>query len=123
MAELIQVHIDIRVNGQSRFRLHRTYTVDEVQYFDPYEKAADGGDTTFVALPVGEVDSVKVLAFHAVDQALGLRAEGGEATNVAIRHDVGGFLVAGGVTIPDSVLTVNNNAGATAKIRGLAAGT
>lgn len=99
-------------------------TVDEAMQLLPVEKASDGNDTSFTAATIGDVDAVNFLFLRAVDRALGIRVEGGEATNVAIRLDAGGFILIGKATaLTDTNITVNNNSGAVAKLSGIAGGT
>jgi len=127
MSESLELTVSLKQNGQELtnlgFPLNKRITVDEVQSFGPTEEADDTNDTTFSQIPVDEVASVKAFVYQAIDQALGVRIEGGEATNVAIRLDAGGILIAFGATITATNITVNNNSGSTAKQRGLAGGT
>jgi len=96
-------------------------TVDELQEFD-YEEPADNNDTTFSALPVQEVDTVQLLVVHAVD-AIGLRIEGGEAGNVAVRLSANGGLLMWKGTLANTDVKVNVNSASVARLRGLGAGT
>ena len=98
-----------------------TQVVDELQQFD-YEEPADNNDTTFSALPIQEVDSVQFLYMKAVNAA-GLRVEGSELTNVAIRLSANGFIIIGNCTLTDTNITVNRNAATVARLEGLAGGT
>jgi hypothetical protein len=127
MSESLELTVSCKLNGQELtslgFPLNRRITVDEVQLFGPTEEADDGNDTTFSQVPVDQVASVKAFIWQAVDQAMGLRVEGGEATNVALRYDAGGIHISFGATITATNITVNNNSGSTAKQRGLAGGT
>lgn len=120
----IELYLSLKIDGDEAngFPLRRRLEVDEVQRFNTQE-ADDGNDTTFSALPVGEVDSVQVLVYDSVDQATGVRLEGGEATNVAVRLNAGGLVAVFNGTLTDTNLTVNNNSGAVARIKGLAGGT
>ncbi|MEE9586108.1 MAG: hypothetical protein V3W09_04330 [Nitrososphaerales archaeon] len=124
----IELFVSLKVDGfeaQSLgFPIKRRVEVDEFQPFAPYEKANDGDDTTFTALPIGGLPaSTQVLIYQAVDQALGLRTEGGEATNVANRLNAGGIIVMIDAAITTSNLTDNNNSGAIAKVKGAVGGT
>ena len=109
---------NVNVRG---FPVQLTQVVDELQQFD-YEEPADNNDTTFSALPVQEVDTVQFLYMKAL-QAVGLRVEGGEGTNVAIRLSANGFIIIGSCTLTDSNITVNRNAATVARLEGLAGGT
>ena len=115
----LQLTIDnISVRG---FPVQFTQVVDELQQFD-YEEPADNNDTTFSALPIQEVDSVQFLYMKAVNAA-GLRVEGSELTNVAIRLSANGFIIIGNCTLTDTNITVNRNAATVARLEGLAGGT
>ena len=105
------------------FPLTFTQDVDEITQLIPSEKSADGNATSFTALSIGDVDTVQFLFFKAISQALGLRIEGSESSSTAIRLDAGGFLLAGKVTLTDSNITLNNNAGAVGTYNCLAGGT
>ena len=109
---------NVNVRG---FPVQLTQVVDELQQFD-YEEPADNNDTTFSALPVQEVDTVQFLYMKAL-QAVGLRVEGSELTNVAIRLSANGFIIIGNCTLTDSNITVNRNAATVARLEGLAGGT
>lgn len=120
---ILQLTIDAKVDGNPvrGFPKNLLLSVDETQEFD-YEEPGDSNDTTFSALPIGEVDSVQTLILEAVN-AVGVRLEGGESSNTAIRFSAGGGLVAWGVTLTDSNCTVNVNSASVARVRGLAGGT
>jgi hypothetical protein len=120
---LLQLRIEALYDGKpvTGFPVNVVQSVDEAQQFD-HEKAADNNDTSFSALPVGEVDTVAALLLVAQD-AIGQRLEGGEATNVAVRISAGGGFVGWGLSLTDSNLTVNRNAATVARIRGGAFGT
>lgn len=128
MSESLEVTISLKLNGDEikglGFPINRRLEVDEVQALGPSEKANDGNDTTFTAVAIGDVDSVQALFYQVIDQAGGVRLEGGEATNVAVRLNAGGFVLIFGATgITDTNITDNNNSGSTLKKRVLAGGT
>lgn len=120
---LLSVMIDLlidrdRVRG---FPVQITQNIDEIQEFD-YEEPGDSNDTTFSVLPVQEVDTVQFVYLKARD-AVGVRIEGGEGTNVAIRLSANGYIIIGNCTLTDTNLTVNRNAATVARLVGIAGGT
>lgn len=128
MSESLEITVSLKLNGEELkslgFPLNRRVEVDEVQLMGPVDKADDGDDTTFSQVPIDSVASVEVLVYQAIDQALGLRVEGGESSTTAILLDAGGLVLifdATGITVTN--ITDNNDSGSTAKRRGLAAGT
>ncbi len=128
MASTYEINLSIKRNGQELtslgFPVRARLSTDEDTFLPDISKAADGNDTSFTALSIGEVDSVQAFFYQAIDQALGVRVEGGESSNTAIRLNAGGFiLIFDAVGITDSNITDNNNAGAAARVKSIAAGT
>ena len=128
MSTILEATISLKVNGHELralgFPLTARMTVDEFHAAGPYEEANDALDTTFSALPVGEIDSVRVFFLQALDQAIGQRLEGGEAGNTAVRLNAGGFIFIFNATgLTDTNLTINNNSGVTAQILPIVGGT
>jgi hypothetical protein len=117
----VTVHLTIDNDTVRGFPVQFVQVVDELQQFD-YDEPADNNDTSFSTLPVQEVDSVQFLFVKAL-QAIGLRLEGGEAGNTAIRLSANGFLIVGNCTLTDSNITVNRNAATVARLEGLGGGT
>lgn len=120
----LKVHIDVSIDSKQLYGFPLEYkaTVDEFQQFD-YDEPNDGDDTTFSALPLSQITTIQDLLVKAVDQAVGVRVEGGEATNVAIRLASGGIVLILGATITSSNLTANNNSGSDANLFGFGGGT
>lgn len=123
----LEINLTIRKDGkplQGFDPLFLRLNVDEFQSFGPTEEADDGDDTTFSDIPANQIASVQVMAFQAIDQALGLRAYAGSDANGAIRLDAGGLvLIVDATGITNTDLDVNNNSGSTAKTRGFVGGT
>jgi hypothetical protein len=101
------------------FPIVRRLVVDEVQAFD-YKRTSGG---TYVALPLDQIDTVQVFVMQ-TDREVTLRFQG--------QSDAGLVLHAGGLVLLFDVdldagfatnVTVNNNSGITATLRGLGAGT
>jgi len=119
----VRLQIIVEVDGVPvrNFPLTISQTVDEWQEFD-YEEPGDNNDTTFSVLPVQEVDTVQLLVLSAVN-AVGVRLEGGEAGNVALRLGANGGVVVWNVALADTNLTVNVNSISAARLRGIGGGT
>lgn len=99
----------------------RRLTITELQPFLPYIKADDGDTTTYSAAPTEQIASVKAFCF-APDQAIRARLD---ASSTAVEIDSGGLLIGFGVTIDAGAstnLTLNQNSGAAANVRGFGAG-
>lgn len=121
---IMQLTLDARINGYSAlgFPLQFLFTLDELQQFD-YDEPDDGNDTTFSALPVTQIDTVEALLVQAIDNAIGIRLEGGEVGNAALRLSARGGILVWGATLTGTNLTVNNNTGVTARVAGFGGGT
>lgn len=102
------------------FPLLRRLTIDESQPFD-YEQATGGG---YLAVPGDKIDTVQALVVR-TDKALTLRLDG--QTDAGIEINAGGCVVLVDVTIDAgagaSNAKLSNASGATARIRGVTAGT
>jgi hypothetical protein len=120
---IIELRLDLLIDGKQHrwFPWRFRQSVDELQEFD-YDEPGDNNNTTFSALPVGEVDAIQFLLTRAVD-AIGLRVEGGEAGSTAIRMSENGLVLMMNVTLTDSNITVNVNSANDARVQGLGAGT
>ncbi len=102
------------------YPVSRRVTVDEVQSFE-YEKADDGDTTTFSDIPAGQLSSIQALLLR-TDQQVNIRQDG--ASDAGILLNAGGILVIIEYTNDSaSLLTVNNNSGNTAVLKGIAGGT
>ncbi len=97
----------------------RTVSVNEAQSFD-YEKADDGDSTTFSSIPISALDAIQFLTLEA-DQELTFRFNG--QTDAGVLVKAGGNLVMVNCNIDPASVTVNNNSGEVAQIKGIAAGT
>lgn len=117
----VEVEVRVAVDGLpvAGFPVVRRLTVGEVQAFD-YAKADDNG--TFATLPVDQIASLKALVVRpAAVMTVRLDAQ----TDAGIVLDADGLLVILGATIDASATTnakISNDSGATAQVRGLAAG-
>lgn len=125
MAETIKVFLQITVNDElvRGMPIVLEQSVDEIQEFGPYEEAADANDSTFSQIPNGEIGTIGFLLFRGIDKAEGLRLEGGESGNTAIRLSADSLVLIARCSITNTAATVNNNSGATAKNSGLVGGT
>ena len=126
MSETLELTLSLKLNGKElqNFPIHKRITVDEVQALLPSSKADDGDLTTFSAIAVGDVDSVTVFYFEAIDGAVGVRIEGSETGSTALRLASGGLVLVFGATgITDTNLTDNQNTGGVVNRRILAGGT
>lgn len=122
---LFELYLDLYVDGarmeQIGFPMTLRATRAEFQAFN-YLEPNDGNDTTFSALPVEQVATLRDLLATAIDQAIGIRLEGGEAGNIAIRLSANGLVLVFNGTITATNVTVNNNSGQNARLRGFGAG-
>jgi len=122
----LEIDARLRRDGwfQNWIETIRRLQVDEIQEFGPYEKVDDGDGTTFTAIPTGQLDEIQVLVLQAVDQQLTFRLDG--QTDAGIVVNAGGTIILIDVDIDAAAatnVTVNNNSGSTALIRGVAGGT
>lgn len=120
---LLQLTIDAKIDGASvpGWPVTIVKDADEAAVFN-FTHAGDSNDTSFTALPIGEVDSVEALLFL-TNSAAGIRVEGGEGTNVAIRLAAGGGLVIWGSSLTDTNVTANINSATAGQMLGAAVGT
>lgn len=99
----------------------RRLTITELQPFLPYIKANDGDTTTYTSAPVEQVASVKGFVI-APDQAIRVKLD---ASATPVEIDSGGLLIGFGVTVDAGAatnITLNNNSGSAANVRGFGAG-
>ena len=127
----VRIVLTIEQDGVKLLNLVRRLSVDELTSFE-YEEAADGNTTTFSAPPTSDLDTLTFVLLR-TDRAVTLRLNDGTAdanTRPAIPLGAGGFLLLVDTSIGAPAgsagannLRINNNAGATAVLRGLVGGT
>lgn len=122
----LEFYIDLKIDGERAehlgFPLQFTTTREEIQQFN-YLEANDVDLNTFSQIPVDQITTVRDFLIHSVDQATGVRLEGGETGGEAKRLAINGLvLIINDNGVAFANLTINNNSGANARIRGLGAG-
>lgn len=121
----LTVKVDVEIDGTpiAGFPIVRRLTVDEVQSFD-YEQAAHGDAVTFAAIPADQLAEIQALLVR-TDKPVTLRLDGQADAGVGL--NAGGLILLLDVDVDAGAgaanAKVNNNSGATATLRGLAAGT
>lgn len=127
----LRVTLLVERDGIEVFNLVRRLSVDEIASFE-YEEANDGNTTTFSAPPTADLDTLTFVLLR-TDRAVTLRLNDGTAdatTRPTIPLSAGGVLLLMDTSIGAPAgsagannLRINNNAGATAVLRGLCGGT
>lgn len=100
----------------------RRIVVDESQSFD-YEKTDDGNGTTFTTVPAGEIGTLQMVIMRPSEQVT-VRLDG--QTDAGILVNARGLLVLVDATVDAGAstnMTVNNNSGAVAQLKGMVGGT
>ena len=127
----VRVALVVEQDGVEVLNFVRRLSVDEIATFE-YEEANDGNTTTFSAPPSADMDTLSFVLLR-TDRAVTVRLNDGTAdanTRPTLPLNAGGLLLLLDTAIGAPAgsagannLRVNNNAGATAVLRGLVGGT
>lgn len=120
----IKMMLSMQIDGKpaTGFPLLIEQTVAELQGTPLYIEPGDSNDTTFSAIPLDQITTLQFFFLRAIDRAVGVRLEGGEAGNVAIRIGVGGIILVMNGTITRTNATINVNSASTASVDQLGGG-
>lgn len=118
-----RVSIELDGNPNPIQKIVRRLEQPEFQSFN-YEKADDGDSTTFTAVPLDQLATIALLYLES-DRQVTIRLDG--QTDAGIVINAGGFVLLHDVTIDSgagaSNLSMNNDSGGVAQIKGCGFGT